>query len=123
VTRLALVAVGGAAGAVARYLIGGWAAARWSAGFPFGTLLVNVTGSFLLGLLATLTTERFVSPNVRVLLGIGFLGAYTTFSTFAYESLQLLAAGSFGRAALNMVGSLLVGLAAVWLGVVVARLL
>lgn len=122
-TRLVLVAAGGAAGAVARYLVGGFVAERWGTSFPLGTLLVNVSGSFLLGLLITLTTDRFVSPGLRATLGVGFLGAYTTFSTFQYETLQLLVSGSVGRAALNIGVSLSTGLLAVWLGTVVARLL
>ena len=120
--RVLLVAAGGATGAVARYLVGGWVASRCGAGFPWGTLLVNVTGSFLLGLAATLTLERFGHPGVRLLVGVGFLGAYTTFSTFSYETVQLLAEGSLFRAALNVGVSVGVGLVAVWLGMVVARL-
>ncbi|MBI3946997.1 MAG: fluoride efflux transporter CrcB [Armatimonadetes bacterium] len=122
-TRVLCVALGGAAGAVARYLVGGWAAARWGTAFPIGTLLVNATGSLLLGLVAALTTDRFVAPQARLLLGVGFLGAYTTFSTLAYETLALLAGGSFVRAALNAVGSLIIGLLAAWVGSVIGRLL
>ena len=121
--RILIVAVGGASGSVTRYLLGGWAAARWGTAFPYGTMLINVTGSFLLGLVGVLTTERFSAPQVRLLLGVGFMGGYTTFSTFQYESLQLLAQGSYARAALNMGGSLALGLIGVWLGVVAARLL
>lgn len=120
--RIAIVALGGALGAVARYLLGGWVAARWGSTFPVGTLVINVTGAFLLGVVATLTTDRFSAPQARLLLGVGFLGAYTTFSTFTYETLQLLSEGSFSAAALNVAGSLVLGLLAVWLGVVVARL-
>lgn len=122
-TRLVLVAAGGAAGAVARYLVGGFVAERCGTSFPLGTLAVNVTGSFFLGFLVALTTDRFVSPGLRTTLGVGFLGAYTTFSTFEYETLQLLVSGSVGRAALNIGVSLSTGLLAVWLGTVVARLL
>lgn len=117
------MAMGGAAGAVARHLVGGWAAARWGTTFPYGTLAINVVGSFLLGAVATLTTERFVAPEARLLIGVGFLGAFTTFSTFSYESLQLLSDGGFLPATLNLFGSLAAGLAAVWLGMVLARLL
>ncbi len=121
--RLLIVAFGGAAGAVARYLVGGWCAGRWGADFPYGTLVINVSGSLVLGFVAVLTTERFSAPNIRLLVGVGFLGAYTTFSTYQYESLQMLMEGSTARALLNLFGSLALGVPAAWLGTVLARLL
>jgi fluoride exporter len=92
-----LVGVGGFLGANARYFVSLWATDRLSAVFnrplPYGTLVVNVTGSFLIALLLTLVVERVpLSANVRLMLAIGFLGSYTTFSTFAYESVTLLRA-------------------------------
>jgi fluoride exporter len=119
-----VVALGGAAGAIARYAVGGWAQTRFGSGWPYGTFLINMSGSFLLGLFATLALRFAWSEHWRLLIAIGFLGAYTTFSTFTFESLQLIAEGrQYRAAALNLVGSLVVGLLAVFLGVVAARLL
>jgi fluoride exporter len=123
-TRYAIVALGGAAGAMARYWLSGWAHNRWGPGFPYGTLIINVSGSFVLGLFATLTLRYAWSDEWRLLVAIGFLGAFTTFSTFEYETLQLLAEGKrYGAAFVNLVGSVAAGLAAAYAGVVVARLL
>ena len=96
---------------------------RRSAGaFPWGTLVVNLTGAFLLGLVFTLLTDRTtVAPWLRSTITIGFLGAYTTFSTLSFESYRLLEDGSTGLALANSIGSLAGGLAAVYLGVVLAR--
>jgi CrcB protein len=118
-----VVALGGAAGAVARYAIGSWAQARFGSGWPYGTFLINMSGSFVLGLFATLAMRFVWSEHWRLLIAIGFLGAYTTFSTFTYESLQLIAEGrQYRAAALNVIGSLVIGLLAAYLGVVTARL-
>jgi len=106
---------------VARYGLSGlvqrWAGAR----FPLGTLAVNVAGCFLIGLLATLSLECWsLSPVTRTALLIGFLGAFTTFSTFSYEILALLREGAVWRAALNVGLSVLLCLGAAWAGVVLA---
>lgn len=119
-----LLWVGGGAflGANARFLLSGWVARWCGPDLPWGTFLINVTGSFALGLLATLAGERYlVAPGLRMMLTIGFLGSYTTFSTWTYETLALAEAGSFIRAAGNALGSLAVGLVAVWLGSRLAR--
>jgi CrcB protein len=122
VTRILWVGFGGFCGAIARYLLGGWIAARFGPQFPWGTLVINLSGSFILGVVATLLAERLVAPpQVRLFIAIGFLGAYTTFSTFTYETLALWENGSYLRAAANIFGSLLAGLLAVWLGVRWAR--
>jgi fluoride exporter len=119
-----VVALGGATGAVARYAVGSWAQTRFGTGWPYGTFLINMSGSFVLGLFATLAMRFAWSETWRLLIAIGFLGAYTTFSTFTYESLQLIAEGRQVRAAvLNVAGSLIVGLLAAYLGVVAARVL
>ena len=99
--HLALVCLGGAVGTGARYLLGGLAI-RWLGGeFPHGTLLVNVIGSFLIGLVQELAFGAGLVPeNVRVVLAVGVLGGFTTYSAFAYESLRLAAAGSWGPAVL-----------------------
>jgi CrcB protein len=117
------VAVGGAFGAVARFAIDGWVSERTGGLFPWGTLLINVSGAFLLGLLATLAIDRSVlSPEIRPVAMIGFLGAYTTFSTWMLDCWRLMQEGAWALAAANLVGSVLLGLVAVGLGVALGRL-
>jgi CrcB protein len=119
VIRLFVVAVGGAFGAVARYLVSGWVAhmARGSS-FPWGTLVVNVAGSLLLGLVmgATTTGRLMVAPELRLLVAVGVLGAFTTFSTLSYETLEAIRVGAVGVAFANLAFSLVVGLGACWIG-------
>jgi CrcB protein len=123
-TKYLIIGVGGFVGANARYVIGGWVHQRWGASFPYGTFFINISGSFLLGLFATLAVRYAWSDHWRLLIAVGFIGAYTTFSTFEYETLQLVAEGRrYHAAALNLLGSLLVGFVAAYLGVVLARLL
>lgn len=121
-TQLCLVALGGALGALARFGVGTWVYARLpNSSFPWGTFVINATGSFILGLVATLLAERFLThPNIRPLVTIGFVGAYTTFSTFEYESLQL---GSSWQAFANLLGSVIVGYGCVWLGASLAHVI
>ena len=115
--RYLMVLVGGGVGALARYVLGTEIAARVGGRFPLGTLVINVTGSFLIGLLMTLFTERFQPhPNWRLLLVVGVLGGYTTFSTFEYETLRAVQEGSKWAGMLNAVGSVVLGYIAVWLG-------
>lgn len=117
-----MVGIGGFFGAIARYLIGGWFVGKGNAVFPYGTFVVNVTGCFVLGLAVTLITERFiVHPHWRLLIAIGFLGAYTTFSTFEYETNKLMEEGSLWFALLNMFMSLAVGMIAIRIGVMLGR--
>lgn len=121
---LVLVAIGGAAGAVTRYLVDGWVLDRTGAGFPYGTLAINLSGSFLLGLLAALAIDRAVLPaDIRAPVMIGFLGAYTTFSTLMLESWRLLESGQEVAALANLAGSLLLGFVAVAAGLVLGRAL
>ncbi len=117
--RLLAVAAAGALGALARYGLSGLVH-RWAGpSFPWGTLVVNLLGCFLLGLLATLSVERWtLSATSRAAVLIGFLGAFTTFSTFSWETLQLLREGAVARALLNAAGSVLLGLVAAWAGYV-----
>ncbi len=120
---LLIVGIGGFLGANARYLVGGWLAERLGVAFPYGTLLINVSGSFIIGLFLSLITERLaVHPAVRLFFAIGFLGAYTTFSTFTFETLALLQARAYLLATANLLGSLLLGMIAVMLGVAIGRL-
>jgi fluoride exporter len=119
-SALAAVAAGGAAGSVARYVIG-MMVQRMASGLPFGTLFVNVTGSFALGLLATWLFTRGASPELRLLLTIGVCGGYTTFSTFAYESALMLQDGRLARFALYAFLSVILTIAAMFAGFSTAR--
>lgn len=123
IERYLLVMLGGATGSLARYAAGGAIMARFGGRFPLGTLIVNVTGSFLVGLLMTLFTERFQAhPYWRLLLVVGFLGGYTTFSSFEYETYSAISSGGPRIGLLNVVASVALGYAAVWLGsVLMAR--
>ena len=119
---IVLIAVGGAAGAVARYLVNTTISQRWPSAFPWGTLAVNLSGSLVLGVLFALTVERGVLPaSSRAPVMIGFIGAYTTFSTFMLESWRLVEDGAVGLAVANIVGSCLLGLVAVFIGVAIGR--
>ncbi|MBX3023775.1 fluoride efflux transporter CrcB [bacterium] len=123
-TRTVLVAVGGLVGSVARYWVAGWAQAVNGGQFPVGTLTVNVLGSFVIGLLMTLSLERgLISPEVRILLATGFCGGFTTMSTFSYETMALLREGSGAGGFANLGVTLAACLASVWGGTVVGRLL
>ncbi len=117
-----VIGIGGFVGAVARYGIAVWIGQRWGRSFPLGTFVVNVSGSFLIGLMMTLMAERFTeNPQWRLLLIVGFLGAYTTFSTFEYETGGLLKDGEWLFAGLNVVLSVFVGFIALKLGEVMAK--
>ncbi len=118
-----VVGIGGFIGANARYWAGEWAGHRWGKSFPYGTVLINVLGCFILGLFATLAARLAWNEQWRLLVAVGFVGAFTTFSTYEYETFQLVEQGSLLRAGLNLVVSLLAGFAAVLIGVGVGRLL
>jgi CrcB protein len=109
---LALVMVAAAIGAPLRYLVDQAVQHRREGAFPLGTFAVNVSGSFLLGLLAGLALQHGLAPRVSATLGTGLLGAYTTFSTFGYETIRLLEDGAVYEAALNVLAGLAFGLAA-----------
>ncbi len=120
--QLVSIGIGGFAGAVARYLVDGWVTDRAAGQFPFGTLAVNLIGSFLLGMLFAMTVDRSVLPaELRIPLGVGFIGAFTTFSTLMLESWRLVEGGAAPLAALNLAGSLALGLVAVVAGLAVGR--
>jgi CrcB protein len=120
--KYALILLCGGAGSLARYLVGMAVTARMGSRFPWGTLLVNVSGSFLIGLIMTVLTERAsLSPNWRFALVVGFLGGYTTFSSFEWETFAAVRAGGFWIGAMNVAGSVTLGYAAVWLGAALAR--
>jgi fluoride exporter len=120
--RVAIVAVGGSLGALARYALQGWILDRTGPSI-IALFVINVSGAFALGLILTLAEERnLIGPEVRLLLTTGFLSAYTTFSSWMFESIQLIQVGDIARAAVNVVGSVAAGLIALYLGIVVARL-
>jgi CrcB protein len=121
-SKLIVVALGGAIGAVARYRLGGLINSRLPMQFPLGTFVINITGSFIIGFFLALVSQRItVHPNWRLLIAVGFVGAYTTFSTFEFETLKLIEDGSVVSAALNVMLSVVLGFIAVWLGVTAAR--
>jgi CrcB protein len=120
--RLLIVAIGGALGAMARHALGSLVARVWAGPFPLGTWIINVTGSLIIGAFLTLYGERAaMHPHWRLLIAVGFVGAFTTFSTFEYETLQLIETGRATTALLYVGTSLLVGLLAVWAGVAITR--
>jgi len=118
------IAVAGAAGALARYALDGVVSRRTGGGFPWGTLVINVSGSLVLGFLFTVFAERVVvAPWIRSSLLIGFIGAYTTFSTLSLETFRLLEDGAHLLALANGAGSLLLGLLALYGGVALGRVI
>ena len=119
-----IIALGAAVGANMRYAISVWAARQWGVAFPYGTLLINVSGSFAIGLVMVLLTSRLMIDSLwRPLLVTGLLGGFTTFSTFSYETYALLVSGSWLAAALNILGSVGLGLVGVALGIGLGRLI
>jgi fluoride exporter len=117
------VALGGAVGSAARYLAGAFIANRFGPDFPWGTFIVNVSGSFLIGVILSLVGGGLPPAGARPFLAVGIMGGYTTFSTYSHESLQLIQDGEFGALALNALGQVALGLTAVYLGVVLGRAL
>jgi CrcB protein len=117
------ISLGSVLGANLRYWLGGWIAQRWGAQFPYATLLINLTGSLIIGFFITLISGRFlVDPRWRIFFAVGFLGSYTTFSTYTYESVMLLMAGNWAPGLFNLFGSALLGALAVILGMALGRL-
>jgi CrcB protein len=117
------VGVGALLGANLRFVVGNWAAERWGVDFPYGTFIVNVSGAFAVGVVLAFMSERLgLSPLWRLFFVTGFLGGYTTFSSYAWEALVLAEEGAWVRAGVYVVGSNLVGFAGVWLGAALARL-
>jgi CrcB protein len=117
-----IIGAGGFVGAITRYILAVWIGERWGRSFPLGTFIINVTGSFLIGLFMTLMAERFTeNPQWRLLLVVGFLGAYTTFSSFEYETGALLKDGEWLFASINVIGSVFVGFIALKLGEIIAK--
>lgn len=120
--KVVYIGVAGFAGAVSRYAVEGWVSRNLRGAFPWGTLVVNISGSFLLGFLFTVLTDRFLPhPALRSAVTIGFIGAYTTFSTFAFETMRLAEDGAALMALGNVAASVVLGVAAVYAGVRVGR--
>ena len=121
---LLFIALGGASGAVARYLLAEWAHSLWAGRLPFGTLLVNLLGSFAIGIVYVLVVEKqVIHPDWRGVLMVGFLGAFTTFSTFSLETITLLEAGHTGVAAGYMLASATLCVAVAGAGIQLTRTL
>ncbi|MDA8085843.1 MAG: fluoride efflux transporter CrcB [Nitrospiraceae bacterium] len=120
--NLLIIGAGGFLGAIARYVVGLWVGQKWGRSFPLGTFCINISGSFLIGLLMTLLTERFMADaRWRLLLVVGFLGAYTTFSSFEYETGRLVSDREWLLAFANVVLSVFFGFIALKLGEILAR--
>jgi CrcB protein len=121
--RFAWICLAGAAGTGARYLIAVWAAQRFGSAFPYGTLIVNVAGCFAVAAVMQTAAARSWPVTVRTAITIGFIGGFTTYSSFNYETSRLLEEGATGTAMLNVAGTMLGAFAAGWLGLFSARLL
>jgi len=118
-----IISAGAVLGANCRYWIGGWAVQRFGPSLPWGNLIINLSGSLVLGFFMTLVTDRFlVDPRLRLLVAIGFLGSYTTFSSYTFESINLFLGGQKLLGLLNLFGSSLLGGIAVYLGILLGRL-
>ena len=116
------VGIGGRLGSILRFLLGSHIGGKMGTRFPYGTLVINITGSFLTGLVFALLTVRTTwSPNWRYLIPIGFIGGYTTFSSFEFETLRTIQDGQIGLGLLYVATSVIIGFVAVWGGVIAGR--
>ena len=116
-----IVGVGGFLGAVARYIVATYIGSRYGVRFPYGTFVINMSGCFLIGFIDTLLARTTASQYWRYFIPIGFIGAYTTFSTFEYETLRAVQDGQFTTGLLNVAFSVVVGFVAVWAGAAIGR--
>jgi fluoride exporter len=117
------ISLGAVAGALTRYYLSLWFVQKFGASFPYGTFFINITGCLMMGFFATLALERIptIPPEIRLLVAVGFLGSYTTFSTYGLDTINLLRAGNLVRAGFYWVGSAILGVIGVQLGVIIAR--
>ncbi len=120
--NIMVVGAGGVVGANTRFYLSRWIASKTDSSLPYGTLVINVTGCFVMGLFMTLFKSLHLSDTLRLLIAMGFTGAYTTYSTFEFETFALVQDGQFRRAAANFLFSFFLGFAALALGVFAARL-
>ena len=119
-----LIAAGGALGSIARYWVGSTISGRMGARFPYGTFVINITACIVIGFSLTYLGKRTgMDPAWRYLIAVGFIGAYSTFSTFEWETLSTLRSGAFALAALYAVGSFILGLVATWCGAALAEVI
>jgi CrcB protein len=119
-----LIALGGALGSIARYWVGSTIAGRLGTRFPYGTFVINITACLIIGFSLTYLGKRVgLSPAWRYLVPVGFIGAYSTFSTYEWETLSTLRAGAFAMAGLYAIGSLVLGLVATWCGALLAEVI
>jgi len=124
IKQIALVALGGSAGSVLRYLTSLWVTKQFPYTFPLGTFIVNITGCFIIGFLLGLSIFHNLQNNeLKLLLTVGFCGGYTTFSTLSSESLHLLQSGNYWTLVLYITGSIVLGLTAVWGGNMLAKII
>jgi len=124
VLKYLLIGIGGGLGSILRFWLGSYIGSRMGTRFPYGTFVINITGSFLIGLVFALLTVRTQwSPNWRYLIPIGFIGGYTTFSTFEFETMRLVQNGQMLMATLNVTLSVAVGFVGVWAGMVAGRVI
>jgi CrcB protein len=122
VAKILLVGGGGFLGANARYWLGGWVQERLGATFPWQTMLINISGSLLIGLFMGLSGGLIWNPNWRLFVALGILGGYTTFSTFGYEAVVMLQQKEYSRALFYIEGSALLSVLGAWLGIVLSRM-
>lgn len=121
-SKYLIIAVGGAIGSMLRFWVGAYVSGRMGARFPYGTFVINITACFLIGLVMTVLTEKTQwSPNWRYLIPIGFLGGYSTFSSFEYETFRVFQSNELLVAGLNVALSVGIGFLAVWFGVITGR--
>lgn len=119
-----LISIGAILGANLRYWMGIWAAGRLGTAFPYGNFIINLTGSFILGFFMTLAMERLLlDPRWRILVAVGFLGSYTTFSSYTFESMSLMLDNQWLPGLFNLFGSAFLGGLAVFLGIILGRAL
>jgi len=118
------IGAGAFLGANLRFILQTWTANRWGSDFPYGTLIINISGSLILGFFVTLVTQRLtVSPEWRAFVAVGLLGGFTTFSSFSVETLSLLQMGRWSWAAFYLAGNVLLGLLGAYLGIILARVI
>lgn len=125
IRNLVAVSLGAIAGALSRYYLTLWFLQRFGIAFPYGTFVINISGCFVMGFFFTLAAERIltISTEIKLLVATGFLGSYTTFSTYGLDTVTLMSAQRFTLALIYWLGSAILGILSVQLGVVLARLL